>query len=222
VNVCYPRYLHSLYCSWNLSKWLRHYDTSWKAVGYIPNEVIGFFQFDQSLQPHYGTGVYSASNRNEYQADNFTAIFAECLENVGASMSRNPMGLHGLLQGCAYFCFCFKSDLKSLQRCTKSFILEITQWSPLKVNRRFGCHVLSHWFLAWFIPNLDDWGDIFFSFLHGLIYQKAELFLNKYAPPTHLFQSSLFLYKLLHTQTSHQFGITLLSQICVVTDNFTS
>jgi hypothetical protein len=35
--------------------------------GFIPDEVIGFFQFTQSFQPHYDPGVDSASNRNEYQ-----------------------------------------------------------------------------------------------------------------------------------------------------------
>jgi hypothetical protein len=28
-----------------------------------------------------------------------TAIWADCVENVGALTSHNPMGLHGLLQG---------------------------------------------------------------------------------------------------------------------------
>jgi hypothetical protein len=34
------------------------------------------------------------------KADNLTAhLLADCLENVGASTSHNPMALHGLLQG---------------------------------------------------------------------------------------------------------------------------
>jgi hypothetical protein len=33
----------------------------------IPDEVIGFLQLTYSFQPHYGPGVDSASNRNEYQ-----------------------------------------------------------------------------------------------------------------------------------------------------------
>jgi hypothetical protein len=37
------------------------------------------------------------------KADNLTAVCEPiCLENVGASMSHNPMGLHGLLQGYIY------------------------------------------------------------------------------------------------------------------------
>jgi hypothetical protein len=36
--------------------------------------------------------------RPALKADNLTAL-CECLENVGASTSHSPMGLHGLLQG---------------------------------------------------------------------------------------------------------------------------
>jgi hypothetical protein len=66
-----------------------------------------------SFQPHYGPGVNSASNRNEYQepswggkgrparkADNLTAVCEPIvLDTVGPSTSHNPMGLHGLVQG---------------------------------------------------------------------------------------------------------------------------
>jgi hypothetical protein len=46
-----------------------HYATRWKFADSIPDEVIGFFFFSNYLifQPHYGPGVDSASNRNEYQ-----------------------------------------------------------------------------------------------------------------------------------------------------------
>jgi hypothetical protein len=33
------------------------------------------------------------------KADNFAISRADCLENVGASTSHNPMGLYGLLEG---------------------------------------------------------------------------------------------------------------------------
>jgi hypothetical protein len=33
------------------------------------------------------------------RADNLTAILADCLDNVGALTSHNPIGLQGLLQG---------------------------------------------------------------------------------------------------------------------------
>jgi hypothetical protein len=67
-------------------KW-GHNATSRKVAGSIPDEVVGLFQFTESFQPHYGPGVVSATNRNEYQesswggkgrqarkADNLTAI----------------------------------------------------------------------------------------------------------------------------------------------------
>jgi len=40
--------------------------TSRKVAGSIPGDVIEFF-IHTILLPRYGTGVYSASNRNEYQ-----------------------------------------------------------------------------------------------------------------------------------------------------------
>jgi hypothetical protein len=43
------------------------------------------------------------------KGDNLSAICgADCLENVGASTPRNPMGFHGLLQVhlCLFFCLC--------------------------------------------------------------------------------------------------------------------
>jgi hypothetical protein len=34
-----------------------------------------------------------------YKANNLTAMLADCLEDVGASTSHNPMVLHSLLEG---------------------------------------------------------------------------------------------------------------------------
>jgi hypothetical protein len=42
--------------------WLRHCTTSRKVAGLIPGGSTGIFLF----RPHYGTGVDSASNKNEY------------------------------------------------------------------------------------------------------------------------------------------------------------
>ena len=41
--------------------------TNRKVVGSIPTGVSGFFIDIKSLRSHYGPGVDSASNRNEYQ-----------------------------------------------------------------------------------------------------------------------------------------------------------
>jgi hypothetical protein len=82
---------------------LRHYASSRKFAGSIPDEVIGFFRLNYSFQPHYGPGVDSASNRNEYQESSrvvnggrrvrlTTSPPSVSLENVGTSY--NHMGLH--------------------------------------------------------------------------------------------------------------------------------
>jgi hypothetical protein len=86
-------------------------------VGSIPDEVN--FLIYLIIPAALGPGVYSASNRNEYQelkiimflgskvrrvrkADN---LGADCLDNVGSLTSHNPIGLQGLLRGQLYFFF---------------------------------------------------------------------------------------------------------------------
>ena len=57
-------------------EWLRGCATNRKVAGSIPHGVIGFFFIEiKSFRSHYGPGVDSASNRNEYQ-DNFLGIKA--------------------------------------------------------------------------------------------------------------------------------------------------
>ena len=48
-------------------QWLRYRATNRKVAGSIPAGVSGFFIDIKSLRSHYGPGVDSASNRNEYQ-----------------------------------------------------------------------------------------------------------------------------------------------------------
>jgi hypothetical protein len=43
------------------------YATSWKVAGLSPYEVIKFLSIYLILPAALGPGVYSASNRNEYQ-----------------------------------------------------------------------------------------------------------------------------------------------------------
>ena len=45
---------------------LRCSATNWKVTGSIPAGVSGFFIDIKSFRSHYGPGVNSASNRNEY------------------------------------------------------------------------------------------------------------------------------------------------------------
>jgi len=50
-----------------MAQWLRCYATNPKVVGSIPAGVSGFFIDIKSFRSHYGPGVDSASNVNEYQ-----------------------------------------------------------------------------------------------------------------------------------------------------------
>ena len=46
---------------------MRHCATSRKVADSIPDGVTGFFSLTYFFRSHYGPGVDSASNRNEYQ-----------------------------------------------------------------------------------------------------------------------------------------------------------
>ena len=50
-----------------VAQWLRCCATNRKVAGSIPAGVSGFFMDINSFRSHYGPGVDSASNRNEYQ-----------------------------------------------------------------------------------------------------------------------------------------------------------
>jgi len=50
-----------------VAQWLRCCATNGNVVGSIPTGVSGFFVDIKSLRSHYGPGVDTASNRNEYQ-----------------------------------------------------------------------------------------------------------------------------------------------------------
>jgi len=48
-------------------------DTNRKVVGSIPAGISGFFIDIKSFRSHYGPGVDSSSNKNEYQ-DHFLGV----------------------------------------------------------------------------------------------------------------------------------------------------
>ena len=50
-----------------VAQWLRCCATNRKVAGSIPAGVNGFFIDIKTFRSHYGPGVDSASNRNEYQ-----------------------------------------------------------------------------------------------------------------------------------------------------------
>jgi len=90
--------------------YLRHCATSRKVAGSVPDRVTGIFHFLLPFRPHYGPGVESASNRNEYQGYllgggegkgcrcvgliTLPPSRGKCLEILGASTSWSPKGLH--------------------------------------------------------------------------------------------------------------------------------
>jgi hypothetical protein len=92
--------------------WLRHYATIRKAVVSIPDEVTIFFlQFTYSFQPHYDPGGFTQPRREmsakkkvfgikrgqNVRRTTSCHLLVDCLDNVGASTSHNPMDLHSLL-----------------------------------------------------------------------------------------------------------------------------
>jgi len=50
-----------------IAQWLRYCATNRKVAGSIPAGVRGFFIDIKSFRSHYGPGVVSTSNTNEYQ-----------------------------------------------------------------------------------------------------------------------------------------------------------
>ena len=55
------------------AQWLRCCDTDRKVAGSIPAGVTGMFIDTKSFRSHYGPGMGSASNGNEYQ-ENFLGV----------------------------------------------------------------------------------------------------------------------------------------------------
>ena len=59
--------LLQLYEGTPVAQWLRYCATNRKVADSIPAGVSGFVIYIISFRSHYGPGVDSASNRNEYQ-----------------------------------------------------------------------------------------------------------------------------------------------------------
>jgi len=57
-----------------VAQWLRCCATNRYVAGSIPAGVNGFFIDIKSFRSHYGPGVDSASNRNEYQEFSFSSF----------------------------------------------------------------------------------------------------------------------------------------------------
>ena len=60
-------YIYVINMGTAVAQWLRCYAANRKVAGSISASVTGFFINIKSCRSHYGPGVDSASNRNEYQ-----------------------------------------------------------------------------------------------------------------------------------------------------------
>jgi len=67
MAVCGNLYAYPLGMGTAVGQWLRCSVTNRKVAGSITAGVIGFFIDIKSFRSHYGPGVDSASNRNNYQ-----------------------------------------------------------------------------------------------------------------------------------------------------------
>jgi len=93
---------------------LRCCATNQKVSGSIPAGVIGFFVDIKSFRLHYGPGVDSASNRNEYQEYFLGVKIGRCVrlttyhhpvplsQNLGTLTSWNPLGHSRPVMGLIY------------------------------------------------------------------------------------------------------------------------
>jgi hypothetical protein len=88
-----------------VSSWLRHYATSRKVAGSVPDEVTAFFNWrnpssytmalgsNQTLKEMSTRNLPGGKWRPAREADILTAICEQVVEkNVGASTSHNHMG----------------------------------------------------------------------------------------------------------------------------------
>ena len=97
-----------------VAQWLRRCATIRKVAGSIPAGVSGLFIEIKSVRSHYGPGVDSASNRNEYQeyflgvkrsvrkADNLTTILCRCHDIWEPKLPKNLLGLSRRVMGLLY------------------------------------------------------------------------------------------------------------------------
>jgi hypothetical protein len=110
---CFTAYLSFVQYQLGGARWrscLRHCATNRNVAGSIPDGVTGIFHWHNRFGLHYGPGVDSASNRNEYQEYFLGGKGGRCLTtfmcrlstNMGASTSWTPQGLSRPVMGLLY------------------------------------------------------------------------------------------------------------------------
>ena len=119
-----------------VAQWLRCCATNRNVAGSIPAGVSGFFIDIKSLRSHYGPGVDSASNRNEYQEYFLGGKGGQCVRlttyhhpvplsrNLGIITSWNPLGHSRPVMGLLYlYLFTITTFYLLLEELILSFIL---------------------------------------------------------------------------------------------------
>jgi hypothetical protein len=81
----------------------------------IPTKLL-FSLFSFHLPNPSSLNIFLAWAAGTYNWQPQRRLLADCLENVGASTSNNPVGLHGLLRGYFYFFILLWLELQSLGR----------------------------------------------------------------------------------------------------------
>jgi len=105
-NMCIYIYIY-IYTLWvaAVAQWLKCCVTDRKVAGSIPDGVIGIFIDIKSFRSHYGPGVDTASNRNEFQEHFLESKGGRCVKltvyhfpvplsrNLGTLTFWNTLGL---------------------------------------------------------------------------------------------------------------------------------
>jgi hypothetical protein len=105
--------------------------TSRKVADLIPNEIILVF-FNWPNLPAALWPLGFSRLLTEMSTGNLCCqLQASCLDNVGASMSNNPMGFHGLLRGCSFTIIQYSYYIHSF------YIVQSLQWLTLLTDFYF-------------------------------------------------------------------------------------
>ena len=108
-----------------VAQWLRCCATNRKVAGSIPAGVSGFFIDIKSFRSHYGPGVDSASNRNEYQKYFLGGNGGRCVSLTTSPPSCAVVTKSGNLN--------FLEPSGPVQACNGTALL----WKPMLVILRF-------------------------------------------------------------------------------------
>ena len=121
-----------MYYRTTAAQWLRSCATNRKVAGSIADGVNGFFIDIKSLRSHYGPGVDSASNGNEYYQEYFLGCKGgRCVRlttyhhpvplsrNLGTLTSWNPLGLSRPVTGLIYLSYTGSAKKECIHTLTK-------------------------------------------------------------------------------------------------------